>query len=192
MPVYERNKTVKSFSTEVILVDIEKFSLMSAENQVAAAVVANGELEKFLSISSGQSAVAIDEVVIGFVPTGDGFYVVLHPRLVGYGPILGLSLRALLLVASRRCGNLFQGIQIGVHFGELSQFEDITERQNFVGPVMNSCARLLKADTSKAPEGFLPDNNFVFCSKASIEHFTTRYSYSTEDSYFKKMGVKIF
>ncbi|MHC4535900.1 MAG: hypothetical protein ACYS6K_18275, partial [Planctomycetota bacterium] len=94
MTVYEKNQSIKSFDTEVVLIDIEKFSLMSALDQVKAAVVANGELEQFLGISPGQSALKLEEVVVGFVPTGDGFYVILHPQLIGYGVVLALSLRS--------------------------------------------------------------------------------------------------
>ena len=191
MPVYERNKTTRIFSTEVVLVDIIDFSCMSVDDQVTATVMINGELEKYLSISTGQSAFAIKEVVAGFVPTGDGFYVVLQPRLVGYGLLLALSLRTMLLMGSQQCKNLLQGIRIGVHFGEIAPFEDITEKQNFVGPVMNNCARLLNAKSSQAPNGFLSDDCFIIASTESVERFKINYKYDDDDSYFKKMGVKI-
>ncbi len=127
MPVYEKNKNVQSVETEVVLVDIEKFSLLSARDQVIAAVIANGELEKFLALSSGQSAMNVDEVVAGFVTTGDGFYVILQPSLVGYGLVLGLSLRSMLLNASKENKQYLKGIRVGVHRGTLTAFEDITQ-----------------------------------------------------------------
>ena len=73
MPVYEKNKNVQSVETEVVLVDIEKFSLLSARDQVIAAVIANGELEKFLALSSGQSAMNVDEVVLALLLRGMDF-----------------------------------------------------------------------------------------------------------------------
>lgn len=191
MAVYEKNQSVKSFDTEVVLIDIEKFSLMSALDQVKAAVVANGELEQFLGISLGQSAFKLEEVVVGFVPTGDGFYVILHPQLIGYGVVLALSLRSMLLTASNKTNGLFKGIQAACHYGELSAFVDITEKENFVGPVMNNCARLLGIKSSQAPENFLEDNNYIFCSKESIEIFKVRYNYYQEGSHFKELGVRI-
>ncbi len=190
MPVYEKNKNVQSVETEVVLVDIEKFSLLSARDQVIAAVIANGELEKFLALSSGQSAMNVDEVVAGFVTTGDGFYVILQPSLVGYGLVLGLSLRSMLLNASKENKQYLKGIRVGVHRGTLTAFEDITQRENYVGPVMNDCARLLSAKPNDAPVGFLADNNYVFCSKTAFESFSKAYNYADDCSYFRQMKVK--
>ncbi len=190
MRVYERNKKVQSVDTEVVLIDIEKFSLLPANDQVIAAVIANGELEKFLALSSGQSAMNVDEVVAGFVITGDGFYVILQPSLIGYGLALGISLRSMLLNSSKENKKYLTGIRVGVHRGTLTAFEDITQRENYVGPVMNECARLLSAKPSDAPSGFLADSNYVICSKAAFDAFSKAYDYGDENSYFRQIGVK--
>lgn len=190
MHVYERNKKVQSVETEVVLVDIEKFSLLSANDQVIAAVIANGELEKFLALSSGQSAMEVDEVVAGIVTTGDGFYVILQPSLVGYGLALGLSLRSMLLNSSKENQKYLKGVRVGVHRGRLAAFEDITQRENYVGPVMNDCARLLSAEPADAPPDFLADKNYVICSKTAFDAFSNAYNYDNESSHFRQMGVK--
>lgn len=191
MSVYERNKTVQSVETEVVLVDVEKFSLLSAEEQVRVAVILNGELEIFLNFSTGQSAMTVDEVVAGFAPTGDGFYVILQPALIGFGLVLGISLRAKLQMAKVAGKDCIRGLRIGVHRGILSKFEDITHREGYVGPVMNDCARLLSAKPEDAPANFLADSNYVICSKSAFDSFGKVYNYGDESSYFRKMGVKI-
>lgn len=190
MSVYEKNAKVQSVETEVVLVDVEKFSLLSAEEQVRVAVILNGELESFLNLSTGQSAMSVSEVVAGFAPTGDGFYVILQPSVIGYGLLLGLSLRAKLQIANVEGKKCIKGVRIGVHKGILSNFLDITQRECFVGPVMNDCSRLLTAKPDKAPRGFLTDSNYVICSKSAFEAFSNAFNYSDENSHFRKIGIK--
>ncbi|HIJ88018.1 MAG TPA: hypothetical protein HPP97_10120 [Desulfuromonadales bacterium] len=189
MSVYENNAKVQSFVTEVVLVDVEKFSLLSAEEQVRVAVILNGELELFLNVSTGQSAMSVDEVVAGFASTGDGFYVILQPEIAGFGLVLGLSLRAKLQTANVEGKRCIKGVRIGVHRGVLSKFVDITQRECFVGPVMNDCSRLLSAKPENAPTNFLMDSSYVICSKSAFESFSNAFNYIDENSYFRKMGV---
>jgi hypothetical protein len=187
--VYEANKKSQTTETEVVLLDIEKFSLLSAQDQVVAAVIANGELEKFLNISSGQSAMQVEEVVAGIVTTGDGFYVILQPGLKGYGLPLGLSIRSALLHANKVNKKYLPGVRVAVHRGTLSQFIDVTGRENFVGPVMNDCARLGSAKPEQAPDGFLPDTNFVISSTSAFEAFAQAYRYAAPNNSFRALGM---
>lgn len=189
MSVYENNAKVQSIETEVVLVDVKDFSLLLAEEQVRVAVILNGELETFLNISTGQAAMSVSEVVAGFAPTGDGFYIILQPSVIGYGLLLGLSLRSTLTIANVEGKQCIKGVRIGVHRGILSKFIDITQRECFVGPVMNDCSRLLTAKPDTAPTGFLTDSNYVICSKSAFESFSNAFDYSDENSYFRKMGV---
>jgi hypothetical protein len=187
MRMWEKNKRCENFETEVVLVDIEKFSKLSAEDQLLSVVTAQAELERLVALTSGQSALELSEVVIGYVPTGDGFYVVMNPDLYSHGLMLALSIRSILLTLPPAKKRLIPGLRIAVHFGELSTFVDITDRKNFVGPVMNDCARLLGVDTKKAPSGLLPDENFVFCSIKALERFSMRYDLNSEC--FKQLGT---
>lgn len=190
--ISKKNERLQSVSTEVVLLDIEGFSLMSAENQAKAAVLVNVQLDQLLKIMSGQSLLSVDEVVAGFVPTGDGFYVIVQPTIVGYGIVLAISLRAALMKASKRAGSLLAGVRIGTHFGQLTEFYDVTGRENYVGPVMNECARLLGAKLDQAPEGFMADSNYVICSQSAQARFRAAYNYDDANSYFRdpKIGIK--
>jgi len=189
MTVYENNKIVRSVETEVVLVDFKEYSCLSFDNQVASVIIASGELEKFLNISSTQSACSVDEVVAGFVPTGDGFYIVLQPNIVGYGLILGLSVRSILLNYPKGDKDILRGIRTAVHRGAVAEIVDITNRNNYIGPVMNDCARLFQVECAKAPVGFLPDDNYVFCSKTAFEAFSKVFNYADEKCYFRQMGL---
>jgi hypothetical protein len=111
--------------------------------------------------------------------------------MIGYGLVLGLSLRAKLTVAHVEGIKCIKGVRIGVHRGILSNFEDITQRECFVGPVMNDCSRLLSAKPESAPSGFFNDNNYVICSQSAFESFREYFNYTDANSYFRKFGVKV-
>jgi hypothetical protein len=190
MNVYEQNKNVVSCDTEMVLVDIVGFSKLSGENQAKTAIVINGELERGLELSSSLSARDLNEVVAGFVPTGDGFYVVLQPRIVGYGLSLAISLRSNLLIASERANGLYEGVRVASHFGSVFEFKDITGKENFVGPGMNDCARILGIKLTDAPPNFLEDNNFIIASEASLVAHDALYDSVDAKNYFSTLGLK--
>jgi len=185
MNVYENNKNISFLSTEIVLVDIIGFSKLTSEEQANTAVLINGDLEFHLQIVSGQTTWTIDEMIMGFVSTGDGFYVVLQPHLIGYGIILAMSLRTSLLNASERNKNLFAGVRVACHYGELNIFQDFSGKTNYVGPVMNECARIVNIKDEELPENFCLDKNIVAASVRSLKEFCKLYSWE----YFKERGV---
>lgn len=195
MTVYDRNEKITCFYTDIVLVDVVSFSKLSSEQQVTAAIIINGELEKWTNLSSSFSALESTEVVAGFVPTGDGFYVVLQPPMTGYGLSLAISLRAALLNASERSedagtGTLYQGIRVASHYGEVCKFSDVTDKINFVGHGMNECARILGVKPSNAPESFLADNNFIVTSESSLAAHDALYASESAAGYFESLGLK--
>lgn len=195
MNVYERNQKSIQCHTDIVLVDVVGFSKLTSEQQVTAAVIINGELERSIKLSNSFSAREMEEVVAGFVPTGDGFYVVLQPEMTGYGLSLAISLRAALLNASERSedagsGALYEGIRVASHFGEVCQFYDVTGKENFVGHGMNECARILSVKPSDAPKGFLEDDNFVVSSNTSLDAHAALHASDEAKNYFSSLGLK--
>lgn len=191
MSVHNNNKSVKSVDTGIVLLDVEKFSLMSSKDQAKAAVVINGELESFVNLTAALSGFSIDELVAGFVPTGDGFFVILQHSISAYAIPLAVSLRSKILIASKHAGNLLSGIRLSTHYGELTEFFDITGKNNYVGPVMNECARLQYAKPEQAPDGFLTDSNYIICSPSSKAQFNIAYDYENPDSYFRNAAIEL-
>jgi hypothetical protein len=89
------------------------------------------------------SHTALESFVMGFIPTGDGFYCILNPKYKGYGVILGLSFNHF----SDQIAKMFpyfHGIRIAVHTGGVNQFKDILGHKNFIGDGLNDCARYLE------------------------------------------------
>ncbi len=82
-------------------------------------------------------------MIEGIVPTGDGFYCILNPRLKGYGLILGLNFIYFSEEISKR-NKKFSGVKVAVHTGEVYSFTDILGHTNYVGDGLNDCARYLQ------------------------------------------------
>lgn len=110
------------------------------------------------------------------MPTGDGFYVLLQPLLLGYGLFFAASLRSALLVATHRGGGVSTGVRLAVHCGDVYPFQDITGRLNFVGAAMNRCARLLAASPADSPNQDVPDDDsYIIASPEAIDGFEAAY-----------------
>ena len=186
--VIEANKNRIESVTEIALVDIVGFSKLPAEAQWLTAVLINAKLEEMTGLASSLSALNLEELILGFVPTGDGFFVILHPSNNGYGLLFGASLRTTLLLASSANGNLYSGVRVATHLGKVFSFVDVTGRKNFVGPGMNECARLLGVKTNQAPSGFLVDENFLFVSRPSVEAFEAHQKNNA--NYWCKLGYR--
>lgn len=166
------NVKYTTYVTDIVLADIVGFSKLPTESQLAVANVITAGLRKVAGLLSAGSFRAESELIVGFVPTGDGFYVVLHPEVAGYGIFLAMSLRSSMLLDNQKMGNLHAGIRIGVHLGEAASFEDVCGKTNFVGDGMNECARLLGAKRAESPTpGIPPDENYVVASTAALEQF---------------------
>jgi hypothetical protein len=89
------------------------------------------------------SNMMLKDFILGFIPTGDGFYCVLNPKLKGYGTILGLSFNHFSEQISKKY-LYFQGIRIAVHTGGVNEFIDILGNKNYIGDGLNDCSRYLE------------------------------------------------
>lgn len=85
----------------------------------------------------------IDKLILGLVPTGDGFFCILNPRLQGFGAILGLSFKHMSEEILRRF-KYFKGMKIAVHNGDFYRFKNILGNDNFIRDGLNDCARYLE------------------------------------------------
>ncbi len=168
--------SVACYVTDILLVDVVGFAKLTTLQQHATAVIMTNKLQEMTRILVGQAFRELHEVVLGSIPTGDGFYVLLHHEIAGYGVLLAISLRSALLLASKQADNLFTGVRMSVHLGEAIPFTDITGRKNYVGDGLNVCARLLKAKPSQSPDAGIPqDDNYIVVSETAHAWFEKSY-----------------
>ncbi len=129
--------------TDIVLIDIINFSKLHSKQQLEIITFLTKSYKKMINKILYNSQLSIDEMILGFVPTGDGFFCILHPRLKGYGTVLGMSFNHFSEQIARRYA-YYQGLRIAVHTGNVFTFKDITENQNFIGKGLNDCARYLE------------------------------------------------
>ncbi len=129
--------------TDIILVDIINFSLLSAEQQVEIINFLTKSYKNMLLKMLENSNMKLKKLILGFVSTGDGFFCILNPRLKGYGTILGLSFNHFSEQIAKKYP-YFEGIRIAVHTGEVREFKDILGNKNYIGDGLNDCARYLE------------------------------------------------
>jgi len=161
-----------TYVTDIVLVDINGYGVLSTELQLTSVLYITSQLNEGFSFLLSQVNRQENEIVLGFIPTGDGFYVILRPPLAGYGVLLAITLRAILLM--KRSGQKlpFSGVRLAVHNGELAPFTDIVGKTNFVGEGLNSCARLLSARIEDSPDPSIPtDENSIVVSDSAYHRF---------------------
>lgn len=172
---------VVCYKTDILLMDVVGFSCLPNEKQLATAMVITEKLKETIGLLVNQALLDQPEVVLGFVPTGDGFYVILQPEFAGYGVFLAASLRSSLLLASKKSGVLFAGIRTAVHLGDALPFVDITTKRNFVGHGLNECAQFLEATPQQSPtEGIPEDSNYLIVSEPAWAWFGKAYPASEQ------------
>jgi len=183
---------IETHITDIIIFDIVGYSYLSDEDQYITIYLINQKLKEFLNILYGQSFLEVEEVILGFVPTGDGAYIVLNHKVAGYGLLLAISLRTSLLQLQNQSNKLFSGLRTAIHFGIASPIEDITGNRNFVGGGLNDCARLLSVEKSiieKQP--FLKDDNYLIISSSALHQFEQKYSGKSIDDFLNTIQLKI-
>ena len=79
------------WTTDIILIDIINFSKLEAKNQLEIINYLTKSYAKMIEKMLVNSNMTLSGLVLGYIPTGDGFYCILNPKLKGYGTILGLS-----------------------------------------------------------------------------------------------------
>jgi len=138
----------KKIITDIVLIDIIDFSLLQSTQQLEVVEYMTKSYQKILNKLLEASNIQLDEFILGYISTGDGFYCLLEPDFKGFGTILGLNFNHLSQEISKKFP-YFKGIRIAVHIGEVYQFIDILNNKNFIGSGLNECARYLSANEFK-------------------------------------------
>lgn len=138
-----------TFKTDVVLLDLVCFSKRPIEDQEKSISLLQAKCDEFIRLWVQPDSLGPHEPA-RFIPTGDGFYVVLVPVLVGYGVLLALSLRNRAYENSLGYEKGKEQFRIGevrasVYRDEIKPFKDINGSLNFVGPGMTGAMRLLEA-----------------------------------------------
>jgi len=158
-------------TTDIILIDVVGFSKLSNEQQLRTVLRLGEMVTATLRNLTGLALREVPEIVRGFIPTGDGTYVILQPKFGGFGIFLSLSLRNALIEPPKRRTPQSLRVRIAAHTGTAIPFIDLTGKENFVGDGLNDTARLLSLpqETQSAVMAFAEDDNFVIASTAALE-----------------------
>jgi hypothetical protein len=167
-------------TTDIVLIDVVGYSLLTNEEQLRTVSAIGAELSIWLHFLAELVDLRKEEVVLGFIPTGDGMYVLLSPQVCGYGILLGLSIRNYLLWTSTEFLNgLYQGVRVGINMGKMLSFNDVNGGKNYVGDGLNDSSRLLAIKDEDAI-AFSGDTNYVVASESAYYWF--RRLYKGEDA----------
>lgn len=155
--------------TDILLLDVVGFSKLPDSAQFLCIQTLQSLTKQHLAIL-GERLPRDADLVIGFIPTGDGFYFILHPGVAGYGPLLALTLRNAFHVSKESIQGLHEGVRVAVHFGMAIPFYDICRHLNFVGSGLNDTARLLSLNDKIRPEveAFAGDASDAIVSDSSM------------------------
>lgn len=154
----------QAIETDIVLIDIIDFSRLEMSNQLELITFLSQSYKKMIHKMLENSGIPLEKMLQGIIPTGDGFYCILHPNLKGFGPILGLSFIHFSDFIAREYP-YFKGLRVAVHTGKVHRFEDILGHTNFVGDGLNECARYVEIKSMVA--------NTVFISESAFESLQT-------------------
>ena len=149
-------------NTDIVLIDIIGFSNHTSAQQLSIINYLTKSYIKMLQTLLKNSNLSHQKMIKGIVPTGDGFYCILNPRLRGYGVILGLNFLYFSEHITQRHKQFF-GIKVAVHTGNIYPFTDILSHLNFIGDGLNECARYIQLKNA--------NNSALICSTAAFEAF---------------------
>jgi hypothetical protein len=181
-------RRIVTIQTEVILLDVRGYSTRSDAEQLLVVETLTDRLRQLVALLVGLGGIHVhelakDPLIIGYVPTGDGAYLILNPLYAGYGILLATAIRNDLVLINKKCGGaLYEGIRVASHLGPCISYLDITARVNFAGRGLNDCSRILQAHCAPDfPEGFT-DHDYVVASSDAIACF--------DDLYYSKIGPR--
>ncbi|SRR6266404_4218693 len=178
-------------TTDIILIDVVKYSLLANEEQLRAVEVIQFDLTKQIHFMAELTNLRNSEVVLGFVSTGDGLYVVVNPQICGYGIPLGFSIRNYLLwLSSHQKDALYPGIRVAIHMGKCLSFTDVNGSRNYIGDGPNDCARLLSVRDDEAIR-FCGDTNYVVASEAACGWFHELFQSQESERFLSTMKFKM-
>ncbi|WP_294892753.1 MULTISPECIES: hypothetical protein [unclassified Sulfuricurvum] len=161
--------TQHSIETDIVLIDIIDFSRLSMTQQLEIISYLSLTYKKMIQKMLKSSNIPMKRMLQGIIPTGDGFYCILHPDLRGFGPILGLSFLHFSDYIAKEYP-YFKGIRVAVHTGEIYRFEDILGHDNYVGDGLNECARYIEIKNLIISTVIISDNAY-----RSLDEFLKRY-----------------
>ncbi len=159
----------RPIEADIVLVDIIDFSRLNMPQQLELITYISQTYKKMIHKMLKNSGIPLEKMLQGIIPTGDGFYCILHPNLKGFGSILGLSFLHFSDFIGREYP-YFSGLRVAVHTGHIYRFEDILGHDNFVGDGLNECARYIEIKNLIISTVFVSDTAF-----ASLQDFLTRH-----------------
>jgi hypothetical protein len=159
----------RAIETDIVLIDIIDFSRLPMSKQLELITFLSLSYKKMIQKMLENSGIPLEKMLQGIIPTGDGFYCVLHPNLKGFGSILGLSFIHFSDFISKEYP-YFQGIRVAVHTGKVHRFEDILGQNNFVGDGLNECARYVEIKNLVANTVFISDSAYSSLHTFLDEH----------------------
>ena len=159
----------RAIDTDIVLIDIIDFSRLSMDDQLELISYLSLTYKKMIQKMLKSSDMKMENMLQGIIPTGDGFYCILHPALKGFGPILGMSFLHFSEYIAQEF-SYFKGIRVAVHTGKVHRFEDILEHENFVGDGLNECARYIEIKNLIVSTVIISDRAF-----STFQDFLHRY-----------------
>ncbi|MFT7005446.1 MAG: hypothetical protein ACJAWW_002821 [Sulfurimonas sp.] len=136
-------KNKNEWTTDIVLIDIVNFSKLQAKYQLEIINFLTKSYKKMIEKMLQTSNMALNNLILGYISTGDGFYCILNPKLRGYGTILGLSFNYFSEHISKKYP-YFEGLRIAVHTGKIYEFIDILGHKNYIGDGLNDCSRYMQ------------------------------------------------
>jgi len=136
-------KKENAWETDIILVDIIGFSKLKPLEQLEIIKYMTNSYINMISKMLDKSNMLLDDLIDGYIATGDGFYCILNQEMKGYGTVLGLNFSHLSSFISKKYP-YFRGVKVAVHTGEIYQFKDILGHKNYIGDGLNDCSRYLE------------------------------------------------
>lgn len=159
---------IQPIYTDIVLIDIIDYSKLSNLEQFEVVDTMTRFFKKAINLMISKANITQNQAILGFIATGDGFFIILSPKLRGYGVILGLSLRNISKNIKKKV-EFFKGIKVAVHSGDVIPFVDIMGSKNFIGNGLNQCARFLEYRSPYIKDYFT--EGYVIASKESTEEF---------------------
>lgn len=159
----------RPLETDIVLVDIIDFSRLNMPQQLEVITYISQTYKKMIQKMLKNSGIPLEKMLQGIIPTGDGFYCILHPSLKGFGPILALSFNHFSDFIAREYP-YFQGLRVAVHTGSVYRFEDILGHDNFVGDGLNECARYVEIKNLIISTVFISDTAYLSLQNFLEDH----------------------
>ncbi len=179
----------KKLESDIILADLVGFSKMSDDGQHYAITEVSKRVVPLLAQLGKESFGKEVSLALGWIPTGDGFYLLMHPAASGCGVFVTMCLRHFLVTQIAKSVGI-TGVRFGVHHGIAIPFDDVTGHKNFIGSGLNNCARLgaFDADSMARIKGFYPDDNWVIVSDSAMAWFHSAYPQAEYQSFLDSSG----